>query len=393
MTRREFAQLLAALGVVSALPACASDELLHWDIDVQFTGKVVIVGAGAAGLASGYLLDRYGIEFEIVEAAPGIGGRVRRHKGLAEFPIDLGAEWIHQDPSILADLVDDPDAAGEIDVVRYAPETVANARDGQLIRMNAGSALYAEHKFRRSTWFGFLDEHIAEPIRDRIHVGRPIARIEHGSDGVVLVDADGQELHADRVILTVPIKVLQAGGIVFEPALPASKTDAIDAVFVPDGLKVFLRFDARFYPDITLVGPLLGDTAQEKILYDAAFGKDSPDHVLAIFWVGEGASAWAALADDAIVDAALSELSELFDHSATLIDAVVQNWSAEPYVLGAYSTGFEGDEEAVVSALNAPVDQTLYFAGEALSADNGATVPGAMESAYATVRLLLETAG
>ncbi|MCP4807084.1 MAG: NAD(P)-binding protein [Proteobacteria bacterium] len=46
----------------------AEDEGLHWDIDVAFEGKVVIIGAGAAGLAAGYLLDRYGIDFEILEA-------------------------------------------------------------------------------------------------------------------------------------------------------------------------------------------------------------------------------------------------------------------------------------------------------------------------------------
>ena len=396
MNRRAFVQACAALG--GSLPffnllGCASegDEGLYWDFDVAFEGKVVIIGAGAAGLAAGYMLDRYGIAFEILEAAQEIGGRVRRASDFVDFPIDVGAEWIHEDPAVLATLIDDPSAEGDIDVLPYSPESVANYQDG-LVQLNVGANYYSEYKFKSTTWFGFLEEHIAQPIADRIHPGRPVVSIDRTGDRIVLTDADGARVEADRVLVTVPIKVLQAGLITFVPELPRAKVGAIDQVHVPDAIKVFLEFDEAFYPDLTLVGAL---TALDKIYYNAAFRKDTERNVLALFFVSDSASALTDLeSDEAIVDAVLAELDTMFGGQATpsFVQGLVQNWSKEPYILGAYSYDFGDDEGAVIRALNEPVDDQLYFAGEALSADNGATVPGAMQSAYAAVKALLETA-
>ncbi|MCB9765981.1 MAG: FAD-dependent oxidoreductase [Alphaproteobacteria bacterium] len=399
MTRRELLQRFAALGLAApfaGLPACAPGEGLYWDFDVTFTGRVVVVGAGAAGLAAGYLLDRYGIDFEIVEAAPVIGGRVRALEGFVSVDLDVGAEWIHQDPSVLAELVDDPDAEGVIDVIPYSPETLALARDGRLTTVNAGSNFYSEYKFRRTTWAGFLRDHIAAGILDRVHTARPITRIDHAGDRVVLTDADGGTLEADAVLVTVPLKILQERLITFAPALPEDKLAAIDAVFVPPGLKVFLAFSERFYPDATLIrGLSSGETNgdPEKVYYDAMFRKGLDANVLALFYVGRTAEEFTALgSDEAIVEAVLAELDQLFDGRASpaLLQAVVQNWSAEPWIRGAYSYTFDGDTRDILDALNAPVGGRLFFAGEALSRDNGATVPGAMESAYGAVRALLE---
>lgn len=396
--RREFLKACAALAATvpffKLLGCGAGREDLYWDIDVQFEGKVIVVGAGAAGLAAGYLLDRYGIDFEILEAGPEIGGRLRRDESLAEFPIDLGAEWIHEEPTVLSELVDDPQVEGEVELIAYTPQTLALVTDGTPITTNAGQNYYTEHKFKRSTWFGFVETFIAAGILDRIQTGRPIVAIEQGDEGVTLTDQDGAQIQADRVLLTVPIKVLQDGLIAFSPALPDAKRAAIESVHIPHGLKVFLRFSERFYPDITLLNEIEGGAWAEKIYYDAAFGKDSPDHVLALFWVGDDADQYTKLSDEDMVQTILEELDGLFDGQASpaFEEARVQNWSASPWIRGAYSVAFSGDEWERVEALREPVDQRLYWAGEAMSQDNGATVPGAMQSAYEAVRELLETA-
>ena len=62
-----------------------------------------------------------------------------------------------------------------------------------------------------------------------------------------------------------------------------------------------------------------------------------------------------------------------------------------PYTQGAYSWDFDGDRWDIMEALKAPVDKRLFFAGEAMSFDNQATVPGAMQSGYEATRMLLET--
>ena len=61
-------------------------------------------------------------------------------------------------------------------------------------------------------------------------------------------------MRPDRVLVTVPDKILQGDTITFDPAFPASKSRAIDDVYVPAGIGVFIEFGEKFYPDLTLVG-------------------------------------------------------------------------------------------------------------------------------------------
>ena len=109
MTRNEFLKACVAMGVgVSVTPWLTSCESLS-DSGTQagsnFKGNVLIIGAGSAGLIAGYSLNRQGIEFEILEASSNFGGRVKKFEGFGDFPIDLGAEWIHTNPSVLSELI------------------------------------------------------------------------------------------------------------------------------------------------------------------------------------------------------------------------------------------------------------------------------------------------
>lgn len=93
--------------------------------------------------------DRYGADYEILEASDRIGGRTQRLHDFMDFPIDLGAEWIHTDPGVLSRLVDDETVEGDIDVVRYTPETygahngggtvfVSGRPEGRFVRIRIG---------------------------------------------------------------------------------------------------------------------------------------------------------------------------------------------------------------------------------------------------------------
>jgi len=67
--------------------------------------SVLIVGAGAAGLACGYFLHQLDIPFRILEAQPVLGGRMRDNRTLADVPPPLGAEWLNPEAPFLADPV------------------------------------------------------------------------------------------------------------------------------------------------------------------------------------------------------------------------------------------------------------------------------------------------
>lgn len=396
MKRRDFLKRCAALGVsmpfFSFLEGCATEVGGRYDnFEVNFSGHVTIIGAGAAGLAAGYILDRYGVPFEILEAAPVMGGRVRRSVLFEEFPVDLGAEWLHAHPGLLAELVDDTSVDATVDLVRYSPDSLSIWAGGRLRQMNWATNFYGEYKFKRTTWFGFLEEFIAAGIQDRIVYDSPVTEVHYSDDRTSVVTRDGVEYETDRILVTVPVKILQGDTITFQPALPSYKQAAIDAVQIPHGIKVFIEFAERFYPDLTGVGALLGDEALNKIYYDAAFRKEAERNVLALFWVSDRAEAYTQLSDDEVIDAVLAELDEIFDGKASrhYVRHVVQNWTAEEFIGGAYTFGHTGDAYRVIRDLSRPINSRLYFAGEATDQENWATVHGAMQSGYAAVERLL----
>ena len=158
-------------------------------------------------------------------------------------------------------------------------------------------------------------------------------------------------------------------------------------------IKVFIEFKEKFYPDILLFGNILdalGNT--EKIYYDAAFRKNSNRNILGLFTVQDLASEYTNLnSDDEIINYILDELDTIFDGKArtNYLNHVIQNWSNEPYILGSYSDSFNGRTETIMNSILNPIDDKVYFAGEALSFNNQSTVHGACESAYQVIQNML----
>ncbi|MEM9821075.1 MAG: NAD(P)/FAD-dependent oxidoreductase [Bacteroidota bacterium] len=394
MTRKEFLKNMTTLGLASPflatlLASCNDKAEFFQDIESDFQGSVLIIGAGAAGLTAGHLLHQQNINFQILEAAPTHGGRVKKMGDFVDFPIDLGAEWIHTDPSILATLLNDPTSTANIDIITYNPQTISVWKKGQLKKRNFFSNFYSEYKFKSSTWFDFFDQLIVPNIQDRIHYSCPVKAVNYEADKVVIKTNAGDVYEADKVLVTVPITILQNNLLTFTPELPASKINAINEEWMPDGLKVFIEFSERFYPDVVMFDNLLEAAANSNhTYYNAAFGKETNKNVFALFTVGEPAQRYTARqTDQAIFELVMEELDEIFGGKASqfYVKHVVQNWSAEPFVQGSYSHGGADVEE-----LARPVANKVYFAGEAMNTKgNTSTVHGAGESAYLALEELL----
>lgn len=397
MNRKDFLKSASFLSIgaflfPSLFTSCGKTDALDDDLDSNFSGKVIIIGAGAAGLSAGYALHRYGIDFEIVEASPVYGGRVKRADNFADFPIDLGGEWIHTDPNILATLADDNNNISNIETIRYSPKTMHLWKDGKLRKRGFYLNFYNEYKFKKTTWYGFFEQHIVPDIKDKITYNSPINSIEYSGDKVVVTTVNGQVREADKVILTVPLTILKNDFITFSPELPSDKKTALSQVDMPDGIKVFIEFSEKFYADIMGFGSLqefLGSTNGDRIYYDAAFRKEADKHVLGLFSVGEVSSQYATIdSDDDLITKILAELDEVYDGKAsqTYIKHIVQNWSKEPFIQGSYSNY---DSYDMQETLSAPIDNKIYFAGEAYHPQASSTVHGAALSAYDVVQLIL----
>ena len=133
MNREEFLKLSALLGIgamaaPSLLTSCKKEE----GLTVNFNGKVLIIGAGAAGMIAAYTLHQHGIDYEILEAHDYFGGRVKLNDTLADFPIDIGAEWIHTGEDVFQRLINDKNATGSVELVPYQLETI-DLWDGQTV--------------------------------------------------------------------------------------------------------------------------------------------------------------------------------------------------------------------------------------------------------------------
>jgi len=103
----------------------------------------------------------------------------------------------------------------------------------------------------------------------------------------------------------------------------------------------------------------------------------------------EGGPAVAALSykpHQEIVDIALQSLSVFLgiapaDLRSRLEASRVCDWQADPFARGAYSYTLVGGEGAG-EMLASPVEDTLFFAGEATHAGPSGTVAGALASGY-----------
>ena len=105
------------------------------------------------------------------------------------------------------------------------------------------------------------------------------------------------------------------------------------------------------------------------------------------FMMGINAEVMEALPNDtARIDRALVDLDAAFSGAASTayVEGIVQNWTAEPYVLGSYSFPAPGTRPVAGSTMREvlaqPVGTTLYFAGEATHNTAASTVPGALQS-------------
>ncbi len=400
MTRKEFIEKSLMMGIglpflsSALLHSCSKEDSIFPQFQTNFSGKVIIVGAGAAGLAAGYLLKRYGVDFEIVEAAPVYGGRLKKASNFADFPIDIGAEWIHTDPKILADILNNPNSNAQIDILVYNPQTIQSWKNGRLRTHNYISNFYSEWKFKNSTWFDFFEQFIVPEISNHIVLNQPITEINYAGDKVVLTTNSNETFEADKVLITTPIKTLQQEQITFSPALPTEKKEAIASIFMGDGIKIFVEFKEKFYPDMLAFGNILQALSEEeKFVYDAAFRKNSNKHILGLFAINEKARAYTQLnSEQEMINQFIAELDEIFDGkaSANYLSHIIQNWSQEPYIQGAYSYSFEGNQRKIVETINTPLMDKIYFAGEALSLENQAMVQGACESGYAMIANMLK---
>ncbi len=208
---------------------------------------------------------------------------------------------------------------------------------------------------------------------------------------VTLIDHSGQRLRietsqgtlgADKAIVTVPTNLIADQALRFLPAIP-SKVEA--AAGLPLGLdnKVMLALEGP--TDLPADGGLRGATMRTEMgsFHLRPFGQPCIEG----FFGGRFARTLEAAGDGALAAQAIDEVVSLLgnDYRRKLKPLAESRWGQDPFARGAYSHALPGhaDKRAVLAA---PVDNRLFFAGEATSPNFFSTAHGARDSGERAAR-------
>ncbi len=224
--------------------------------------------------------------------------------------------------------------------------------------------------------------------------GLPIAlntvvdRVQWSADGVT-VWAGAQSWQASAVIVTVPLGVLQAGDVQFEPPLGDAYTWSINALAMGTLDRCVLQFDSVFWDEELTTISVIGEDSQrwyQFIPLNNALGIPA----LAGFNAGAAADDLETYSDEELIAEMVAVLQSAFaTEEFAVVDAKIVRWKADPYARGSYSYVPVGGDFTARQVLSEPLHDVIFFAGEAWTTTDPATVHGAYQSGLASAEACL----
>lgn len=390
MNRSEFLKICGVLGIgMPFLSHCTSNQA---KAILKPGEKVIIIGAGVAGMSAAYLLKKRGVEVTVLEASSTYGGRIESDKDLADFTISLGAEWLHTSDPVLESIVDDTSIDLDVKTTAYDFELdyCLDAATGKKMNLKDMQLSESDLRFTNSSWMDFYETYILPTIKDSIQYNQIVKSIDYTGD-LVTIETGKEVFKAQRVIVTVPVTILKDGDISFNPPLPKKKKEAIENLNLYSGCKCFIAFKEAFYP--TMVRVQDDGEGPTRVYFDAAYAKSSTDNILGLLAVGNLAKPYLELQDPERIHFILKELDDIFDGQATpnYLKHVFKNWSEDPFAKGTYYPDFSPKTFSGVKTMSRPVEDKLFFAGDLYTdGSNGwSIVHVAAESAKKTVEKLV----
>jgi monoamine oxidase len=394
---------------------------------------VVVIGAGAAGLAAARRIATAPLSLHVLEARDRAGGRGWTVRDVTGLPIELGCGWLHSADenewciiaatlgfaldrtrpqwrtqwknlgfppadhddfrATLERFWDRLDAGGdaEKDVPGDSFLEPGSRWNGLInaistymngVELDGLSARdFWRYRDTGTNWrvvegYGALIAALADGLD--ISFACPAEVIDHGGRRIRIQTPRG-DIEARAVIVTVPTDVLAAGVPRLSPELP-DKIAAAAALPLGVADKVYLRLtggedipkDAHLYGAIDRV-----DTGSYHLrplgrpLVEGYFGGEFAREL-----EKEGEAGFASFAVDQLAALMGNDVRKRLE----LIAA--SNWVRDPWARGSYSRARPGHADAR-QVLAAAVDQRLFFAGEACSRDDFSTAHGAYRSGVA----------
>jgi monoamine oxidase len=387
--------------------------------------EVAVVGAGAAGVAAGRHLHDAGIDCLMIEARPRLGGRAWTAEA-AGFSIDLGCGWLHsadrnpwcaiaETQGRTIDRTPPPWMRSGMEIgfplaeQRAFREALSAFHERMTAYGDDGPDVAAATLLEGGRWDGLINAVTTylsgtEPanlsVRDfaRYDDSGVNWRVSEGYGATIAAHAEGVPLKlgcavtgidrsearvrvetaegtvaADAVIVTLPSTVIAEERVRFTPALP-EKVEA--AAGLPLGLadKLFLALDdaEAFEADQRLFGST--DPSGTAAYHFRPFGRP----MIEAYFGGSNAAELERGGERAFLDFATGELTSHLgsDFARRIRPLGMHRWGDDPFVRGSYSFALPGRADCR-DVLAGPVDDRLFFAGEACSRNEYSTAHGA----------------
>lgn len=426
ISRRNFLSASAALTLVPLFGARALAASLPRDADI------VVIGAGAAGIAAARRIQASNRKVIVVEASGQIGGRCATDSTSFDVPFDRGARWLHtpetnalvklarpagidvtpsppsqklrigrrnaragETEELLATLVranraideaarrgdascaaalpsDLGDWAGTIDFILGAYATGKDLKDLSAVDQSRAQDRAIDVATRQG--LGALMVKLGETVP--MALSTPVTRVTWSGRDIGVETPSGR-ISARAVIITASSNVLSSGAIKFTPELPKRQLDAAAKLNLGSYDRIALQ----------LAGNPLGLGRDELMIEQstntrtgALFANISGSSLCTVDVAGSFGRDLASKGEAAMVDFATEWLTKLFgaDIKAAIKRSAATRWDASPFILGAMSGAAPGGQ-ASRRILAEPMGN-LFIAGEATHETLWGTVDGAWES-------------
>uniref|UniRef100_A0ABI7YZ54 Lysine demethylase 1B n=2 Tax=Felis catus TaxID=9685 RepID=A0ABI7YZ54_FELCA len=230
--------------------------------------------------------------------------------------------------------------------------------------------------------YSVIIEKLAEGLDIRLE--SPVQSIDYSGDEVQVTMTDGTGCTAQKVLVTVPLALLQKGAIHFSPPLSDKKMKAINSLGAGIIEKIALQFPYRFWDSKVQgadffghVPPSAGKRGLFAVFYD--MDPQKKQSVLMSVVAGEAVASVRTLDDKQVLQQCMAALRELFKEQEVPDPTkyFVTRWSTDPWIQMAYSFVKTGGSGEAYDILAEEIQGMVFFAGEATNRHFPQTVTGA----------------